>query len=222
MNGGVVLISTKKYARENYNLNLLKKIGKGKYANVYLVGKNKVIKVIKHKYQKKHNFTKLKKEIAFFIQLNGIEFIPTMYEYGEDYILMEYINGDTLMDLFFRGVKITENQMNEITTLLERLELLGIYHNDTHFENVILKNNKLYLIDLGNADIVENNYKWKFIKKLYPYYNRNLYKITHIPGFHYLRFFFEGFKHFLNFMMKLFLLIKRNKFYKLKTKEEKL
>lgn len=213
------MINTKKHAKEIYDINLLKKIGEGKYANVYLVNEDKVIKVIKNKYQKKQTFIKLKKEISFFIKLKKIDFMPEMYEYGEDYILMEYIKGDVLMDLLFEGVKITKNQINEITSLLEKLESLGVYHNDTHFENVILKDNKLYLIDLGNADTIENNYKWKFIKKIYPAYDNYLYKITKIPGFIYVKFFYKTFKHFINFMMKSFLFFKRLFQFKLNTKE---
>lgn len=203
------MINTKKYAKELYDLNILKKIGQGKYANVYQVNDEKVIKVIKNKYQKKSNFTKLKKEIYFFIQLNNIDFIPKMYEYGEDYILMEYIKGDTLMNLFFKGVRITKDKMNEISFLLNQLENIGVYHNDTHLENVILYKNKLYLIDLGNADTIENNYKWKFIQKIYPYYDNGLYKVTEIKGFRYIELFFRIFKHVINRVMKLILFFKK-------------
>ena len=140
-----------KLAKEKYTIYDLTIVGEGKYAIVYQLNEKQVIKVIKEKYSTNPTFNKLQQEVYFYQQLENIDFIPVMYDYGSDYIVLEFIDGHNLLDLLFLKEKITKNHLHEIDKMLEKLNELNVYHNDTHFENVIYSNNKLYLIDLGNA-----------------------------------------------------------------------
>lgn len=199
-----------KKAIEAYPIHTLTLIGKGKYSYVYQLSDDKVIKVIRNKYQKKSEFSKLKKEVYFYEQVNDLDFIPKVYEHGEDYIVLEYIKGKTFFDLLFEGTKITKMQMKEVDMLLQKLEMKNVYHNDTHFENIIYgENKKLYLIDLGNAEHIKSNKKWVIIKKIYPFYNKYGYFITRFYFFKYCKKPYKKLRHLINFLLKSFSLLKK-------------
>lgn len=191
-------------AKNNYPIHQLTFLSEGKYAKVYLLSEDKVIKIIKEKYFYKENFDKLHKEIYFYKKMKDISFVPKMYDYGLDYIVMDYIKGETLFDLFFKRKKITKKDMLIINNMLHELEKKEIYHNDTHFQNIIYSNNKYFLIDFGNADEKPLKEKWKTINKLFPLYLYIVYPLRFILLNNYTKkiYFFLKYK-VINYFFKL-------------------
>lgn len=67
---------------------------------------------------------------------------------------MEYIDGSNLEDVLFTlNSKFEEKDalllIKQILDIIEYLHLQGIVHNDIRIPNMILKNERLYLIDFG-------------------------------------------------------------------------
>ncbi|UFT98346.1 protein kinase [Radiobacillus kanasensis] len=92
--------------------------------------------------------------------------IPTFYEsftfQNLSFLVMEYIPGRNLEDVLFEDKqKFTEREtlqlMKEIVVILEHVHSKGIIHGDVRIPNVILHDNRPYLIDFGLAERVKDS-----------------------------------------------------------------
>jgi len=75
---------------------------------------------------------------------------PFLYEIDKNKIIMEYIQGKTIKEIF---QKSDENKIKklsiEIGQLIGKLHSNGIIHGDLTTSNMILRDNKIYFIDFG-------------------------------------------------------------------------
>lgn len=153
----------------NQKYQLLERIGKGGFAVTYLAsGINNVGKyVVKHLSLKKSEAVKnlelIKTEARIISQLNhpGIpkffDFFTKENEKATDvYIVLEYIEGQDLLQLVKSGKVFREKEIIEIAlklcAILSYLHNFSplIIHRDIKPENIIMtKNNDIYLIDFG-------------------------------------------------------------------------
>ncbi|ACP37944.1 conserved hypothetical protein [Sulfolobus islandicus M.14.25] len=134
------------YSFGQKNLGSLKVLGKGKTGIVVLVEPYKVLKI------RRTDAPKETLEIEAKLQIKaGEEVAPRVYDYGKNFILMEYIHGRNLM----------KNERREtIIDLLERARILEeklIEHKELSrpWKNVIVSYNRTYIIDYDSATIKE-------------------------------------------------------------------
>ncbi|WP_249435927.1 protein kinase [Paenibacillus sp. Marseille-Q4541] len=96
-------------------------------------------------------------EIIKMLQHQGIPaFIDFFREKGNSYLVMSYMEGDTLEDLIFgQGVQYQEIQTVQMTLqlldLVEYVHRQGYVHLDLRIPNVLFNEGRLLLIDFGLA-----------------------------------------------------------------------
>ena len=106
---------------------------------------------------------------GYFVEINilknaSIQGIPIIYDVEEDegsrYIIEEYIQGQKFSD-YIIDEKRTKNELIrciadicDIISKLHELNPYSVIYNDLKSENILIKDNKVYLVDFGNCRIV--------------------------------------------------------------------
>jgi len=122
---------------------------------------------------KEHSFRfKQEADALSLIDGNGV---PKVYNYcfdNEPYILMEYINGQSLNDLV-NGNPLSVDEAIDITfkilKILGKVHEIGLLHRDIKPDNIVIKDNdEVFLIDFGLCRIegVDTDYKTPPSKEL--------------------------------------------------------
>jgi serine/threonine-protein kinase len=147
----------------NEHYEVLRVIGTGSYGIVYLCRdlKTKENRVLK---QLRPSKSRIKKEVKLF--KNEISVLRTLKhknmpilfetfsENGCFFYAMSFIDGENLEDQIFISKK-TFNEQEALLILAQLLELVDdlhkkdIYHQDLRIPNMLLKNERLFLIDFG-------------------------------------------------------------------------
>jgi len=143
----------------------LKLIGTGRSAFVFRIeSSNKAIKVFFPDY------TYIAKEEAeIYKSLQDINYFPSIYETGLNYIVMDYINGNTLFECMTRGIIITSNHINEIDHALSLASDLGLNPSDIHLRNIFITSNaEIRLIDVARYRQMKDCRQWRNLKKSTP------------------------------------------------------
>tara|TARA_Y100001968_G_scaffold268912_1_gene259505 strand:+ start:2521 stop:3099 length:579 start_codon:yes stop_codon:yes gene_type:complete len=93
----------------------------------------------------------LNREVLFLKKLNGVN-APLLINRGKDWIEMENC-GEILT-----RKNLPLDWRKQISSITNNLSNLGIIHRDIKEGNVLVKNNKIYLIDFGWAVFVDEKY----------------------------------------------------------------
>ena len=158
-----VLISdkTNRLIRSDDSLTL---VGTGRSAFVFKIkSSNRVIKIFfprfVHIASEEAEIYKLLKDISYF---------PTIYESGQNYIVMEFIEGLTLFQCITHGKPITPNHINEVEYALSLASDKGLNPSDIHLRNIfITTNGEIKIIDVARFRQTKDCSQWHDIKKAY-------------------------------------------------------
>ena len=156
------------------NYKTSKKLGKGAFGEVSLAIKNKkkyaikVIKLfdpqIKQKWERtdEEDLNIFKEEVNTLKKTSKYKISPKIYDSyickdGNKYlgfIVMDFLNGGTLGELFKNGEYITKNDIKNIEKKIKLLRKHKIIHNDLHANNIVYNINKkderdFFIIDFG-------------------------------------------------------------------------
>lgn len=100
----------------------------------------------------------LKNEIDKYNLIKQFSFIPRILYYRmkeSHYIIYEYIKGKNLSQIQITNDKQKIELLISICEILEKLHKLSIIHCDIKPENILIsEENKIYLIDFGNARFI--------------------------------------------------------------------
>ncbi|MDZ5472813.1 protein kinase family protein [Bacillus sp. 31A1R] len=109
-------------------------MGKGRSAFAFRIGAtNKVLKVFFPA------FTHLaEKEASIYQQLIGIPYFPILYEWGANYIVIDYIEGNTLFQCLQKGIPISSDHIKEIDQALAFAREVGLNPSDIHLRNIFI------------------------------------------------------------------------------------
>lgn len=147
-------------------------LGLGAYGIIYLCtdnrsGKKYVVKQLRPSKGKKQRERERFKDEAELLRKIDYPAIPALVDEfkinNQHYYVMEYVDGDNIEDLlFFHNQKFTEIEalqiMKQLLSILSYLHKHNIFHTDIRPPNVIVKQEKVHLIDFGLA-VVEDNEK---------------------------------------------------------------
>lgn len=119
---------------------------------VFLVERNNE-KIVKKVFSTKESF---EKELSILTLLQGSN-VPKLISFKENEILMEYIEGKTLLD------SLLCSEIDDIEIVAELLiecinsnyKTLNAYPNDLNFRNFIIKNNTCFAIDFEEYDCTD-------------------------------------------------------------------
>ncbi|EEG78110.1 hypothetical protein [Dethiobacter alkaliphilus] len=120
-------------------------IGKGKQGAVFRLSPKRCVKIYP---QEEH--AAMEQEVLRAAK--GSQFFPVLYEWGKNYTVMEYIEGQSLYEHLKEGNKITKEIVQKLLLMLKEREQLGIPRRDANLRHVITsENNGIKVIDHVNS-----------------------------------------------------------------------
>lgn len=135
-----------------------KLIGDGKDGEVYQLSDNKCVKIFFLEETQKKELKAL--EIG-----QSSPIIPRLYEYGENYIVMEYIQGISLARYLKRENRITEELSEKILIMLGEFKKIGFTRWDTEVRHVLInEKGQLKVIDHKRAFTSNSKVPAKLLK----------------------------------------------------------
>jgi len=130
-----VLVNFKRYAV----------VGKGKDGVIYQLTSDRCVKV----FFKEEVY---KKELKAIQVGQSSSSIPRLYDYGSNYIVMEYIKGISLAKHFKKNKCIPKSLVIQLINLLDELKKLNFSRQDTELRHVLMnEQGDLKVIDLKRA-----------------------------------------------------------------------
>lgn len=140
-----------------------KTIGTGNYAAVFVHYERPdwVVKV----YGRNH--AEIKKEIEVYKKMGKHEAYSTLYAYGDHYLVLKRLRGITLFNAAIEGVPIHESVMEDVENAINYAKSVGLNPYDVHGKNIVMNENKGYIVDI--SDFYKKGYcsKWHDLKKAY-------------------------------------------------------
>lgn len=151
----------------------LRLIGQGRSAYVFQIeSQQKAVKVFFPEYS-----SLAERESSIYQLLKGSPSFPEVFESGSNYILMEYIDGNTFYDCLQKGIKITPSMVQEVDRILEFARCKGLNPSDIHLRNIILtKNGSVRMIDVARFKQKGHCHRWDDLKSAFElYYQKPLF-----------------------------------------------
>ncbi len=115
-----------------------------------------------------------KEEAEIYKILQNIDYYPTLYEAGSNYIVMDYIEGLTLFECLSNGHIITTTHLKEIDYALSLATKNGLNPSDIHLRNIFITPTRaIKIIDVARFRQVKDCRQWANLKKAYYQFYRN-------------------------------------------------
>ncbi|MFC0270467.1 protein kinase family protein [Metabacillus herbersteinensis] len=153
--------------------NDLEFIGAGRSAYVFKIkSTNKALKVFFPE------FSHIAGEEAEIYQLlQGISYFPTMYDAGDNYLVIDLIEGHTLFECLSKGIEIKPDKINKIDEALKRAKDQGLNPSDIHLRNLIITpEEQIKIIDVARFRQTKNCTQWDDLKRaFYKFYCKPLF-----------------------------------------------
>lgn len=121
-------------------------IGKGIQGAVFRLSEDRCVKI----FLKSKN---VEKEKEAMIKAQGLPFMPTFYESGHNYIIMEYIEGPSLRDYLMEKGMISGSITKQLVHMKKEMKGIGF----TNFDRCVIrhifvdKNDVLKVVDHANS-----------------------------------------------------------------------
>lgn len=158
----------------------LELIGKGRSAFVFKIKEtNKVLKVFFP------NFSHLAQvEADIYKELRGMQNYCTIYETGTNYIVIDYIEGNTLFTNLLKGIPITVKHIKDVDAALLLAKEKGLNPSDIHLRNIIVTaNGTIKIIDLARFRQKKMCKRWSDLKVAYSKYYQHKFFPKRLPLF---------------------------------------
>jgi predicted Ser/Thr protein kinase len=148
---------------------LLQFVGEGRSAFVFRIkSTDKVIKVFFPQFS---NIAKEEAEI--YRLLKGLRYYPNLYDAGENYIVIDFIEGMTLFSCLTKGKRVLDEHIREIDYALDLARSRGLNPSDIHLRNIfVTKNNQIMIIDVARFRQTKQCTQWSDLKTAYHKYYR--------------------------------------------------
>ncbi|MGW6384203.1 protein kinase family protein [Peribacillus butanolivorans] len=155
-------------------------IGKGRSAYVFRIhSTNKAMKV----FFPNHTHT-AKVEAEIYQTVQSIEYYPTLYDAGENYLVIDHIEGNTLFECLTLGIPITEENIKEIDHALQLARKEGLNPSDIHLRNIfITSEKKVKIIDVARFKQVKSCSQWHDLKSAFHLFYSKSFFPKKIPSF---------------------------------------
>jgi predicted Ser/Thr protein kinase len=136
-------------------------IGAGRSAFVFkIISTDKVLKVFFP------SFTHIAlEEAAIYNVLKDTPYYPKMYDSGINYIVIDYVQGNTLFSCLEKGLPITNENIREIDTALKLARNKGLNPSDVHLRNIFLTpEGNIKMIDVARFRQTKKCSQWNDLK----------------------------------------------------------
>lgn len=155
-------------------------IGVGRSAFVFKIkNTNKVIKVF---FPTHRHFAY--EEAMVYQVVQNIDYFPTIYEFGWNYIVINYIEGYTLFDCLTRGIQVSAKEIKEVESAILVAQSLGLNPSDIHLRNIIITTEgKIKMIDVARFRQAKLCPQWEDLRTaFYRFYTKPLFP-KRLPSF---------------------------------------
>ncbi|QDP41217.1 protein kinase family protein [Radiobacillus deserti] len=139
-------------------------IGSGRSAAVFRVNHLPVALKVFHP-----DFSHLASEEAEIYQdLKGIDYFPSLYDAGDSYIVMDFIDGKTLFQCLAAGIPIPIEVIQHVDTAIELARERGLNPSDIHLRNILLTaEQNVKIIDVVRFKQQKACTQWDDLKSAY-------------------------------------------------------
>ncbi|BAU28303.1 protein kinase-like protein [Aneurinibacillus soli] len=107
-----------------------RQIGQGGDGTIYQLTSERCVKIF---YEEETQQREL--EALQVGQLSSV--IPRLYEYGSNYIVMEYVNGTSLKKIAKKERQLSESIVRKILFMLEEMKRVGFARHDTEVRHIL-------------------------------------------------------------------------------------
>ncbi|MDR6999604.1 putative Ser/Thr protein kinase [Neobacillus niacini] len=122
-----------------------KKIGKGSDGSIFQLTPEKCVKI----FEKEETF---QNELFAYQAGKSSSVIPRLYEYGKNYIVMEYINGPSLRHYLKNEKQLTEPTAQKLLFMLDEFKRICFTRQDTQIRHIFVnESGELKVIDHKRA-----------------------------------------------------------------------
>ncbi|MGE7781089.1 protein kinase domain-containing protein [Peribacillus sp. NPDC097264] len=155
-------------------------IGKGRSAYVFRIQDTDLALKV---FFPAHTHT-AKIEADIYRAVQHIEYYPTLFDAGERYLVIDYIEGHTLFEHLTMGIPVTEEKVKEIDHALNLARKVGLNPSDIHLRNILITSDKkVKIIDLARFRQTKSCKQWHDLKRVFHLFYRRPYFPKKIPTF---------------------------------------
>lgn len=123
-------------------------------------------------------------EAEIYQQLQGSPYYPALHEFGDNYIEIDYIAGQTLFDCLRLGIRLTADMLRETDQALAEASGAGLTPSDVHLKNILLTpEGEIRLIDVARFRQANGLRQWKDLKKAFFLFYQRPYFPKQFPKF---------------------------------------
>lgn len=124
-----------------------------------------------------------REEAEIYTLLEGIHYFPRIHEAGLNYVVMDYIEGDTLFDCITHGKAVTTDHIKEIDHALALASETGLNPSDIHLRNIFITSaDEIKLIDVARYRQMKDCPQWSNLKKAHRQFYRKHFFLKKIPS----------------------------------------
>ncbi|MCQ6275635.1 protein kinase family protein [Bacillus sp. V3B] len=115
-----------------------------------------------------------KEEAQIYQKLQGIEYFPTLYEAGENYLVIDYLCGLTFFECLSKGLVISPRYIEEVDQALLLARHRGLNPSDIHLRNIFLTGDGVIkVVDVARYGQKKECMQWRDLKRaFYRLYNK--------------------------------------------------
>ncbi|WP_432358735.1 RIO1 family regulatory kinase/ATPase [Sporosarcina sp. UB5] len=123
-------------------------------------------------------------EAEIYKKLQGIVYFPSIYASGENFIVIDFIEGLTLFDCVVQGKVIRPSHLSEIEHAISLATTKGLNPSDIHLRNIfITTENKIMMIDVARFRQKKHCQQWHNLKRAYrQFYCKHYFPQKIAPG----------------------------------------
>lgn len=124
-----------------------------------------------------------REEAGIYKLLHGIHYFPSVHEAGPNYIVMDYVEGNTLFQCLTKGKIITSKHIEEIDYALSLVASRGLNPSDIHLRNIFITvSDEIRLIDVARYRQNKECRQWSDLKKAHQQFYRRRFFFKKIPA----------------------------------------
>lgn len=122
-------------------------------------------------------------ETEIYKKLGSLSSFPALHESGENYIVIDYIQGMTFFQCLTRGERINNQTILEVDRVLKEVSRLHLNPSDIHLHNLMLTpEGRVKIIDPARFNQEKDCTQWNDLKSAYHKYYVNRFFPKRLPA----------------------------------------
>lgn len=102
-------------------------------------------------------------EASVYERLQGSDFFPRYYGKGDQYIVISYESGVTLLDCLLQGIPVPEQVILDVEEAREFVRSRGLNPRDIHLKNVLMQNGRAKVLDVSEYVKEGDDKRWEHL-----------------------------------------------------------